>query len=60
MGKKEDDFDITLLITKENDTNLLFINFKFGERDSCNSYTENKKRSDAKIYDSNNEKKQVI
>lgn len=53
--KMEDDFGTPLLITKESDTESLFINFNLGERDSCNSYTESTLRSDAKIYDNDNE-----
>ncbi len=53
--KKEDDFGTPLLITKESDSESLFINFNLGERDSCNSYTESTLRSDAKIYDNDNE-----
>ena len=53
--KKKDGFDTPLLITKESDTESLFINFKLGERDSHNSYTESTLRSDVKLYDNDNE-----
>lgn len=53
--EKKDDFGTPLLITKESDTESLFINFKLGERGSCNSYTESTLRSDAKIFDNDNE-----
>ena len=53
--KMEDDFGTPLLITKESDSESLFINFNLGERDSYNSYTESTLRSDAKIYGNDNE-----
>ena len=53
-GKKEDDFDIPLLIKKESDIESLIINFKLGEKDLGNSYTESTLRSDTKIYDNEN------
>ena len=53
--KKKDGFDTPLIITKESDTDSLFINFKLGERDSHNSYTESTLRSDVKNYDKDNE-----
>ena len=56
--KKGADLDSPpLLIAKESDTESLFINFKLGERDSFNSYTESTLRSDAKIYDNDIENK---
>ena len=58
--KKNDGFDTPLLITKESDTESLFINFKLGERDSHNSYTESTLRSDVKIYDNKNENKTTV
>ena len=53
--KMEDDLGTPLLITKESDSESLFINFNLGERDSYNSYTESTLRSDAKIYGNDNE-----
>ena len=48
--KKFENFIIPFLITKDNDTESLFINFKLGEKDS---YSESLLRNDSKI-DNNN------